>query len=156
MSELRRYVIWEGVGATCVGGTFCGFADCCILNTTKETKMGESTRDKTYYETSVVRGEEMFRLWRADRPKVTKSWGRNCSGTASMRCLLTTGSKCDGWFSLLSDEYEPENGSLGNVGVFGVSGMSSDTSDSDVVELGGVMTVHMPLRFGVTGNEGRV
>jgi len=80
------------------------FADCCILNTTKETKVGEeSTEVKTDYETSVVRGEEMFKLWRADRPKVTKSCGRNCSGTVSMRCLLTTGSKCDGWFSLSSD-----------------------------------------------------
>ncbi len=61
----------EGVGATCV--LVVHFADCCILNTTKETKTGESTRTGTYYETSVVRGEEMFKLWRADRPKVTKS-----------------------------------------------------------------------------------
>lgn len=34
--------------------------------------------------------------------------------------------------------------------------MSSETSDSDVVELGGVTTVQRLLRFGVTGNEGRV
>lgn len=38
------------------------FADCCILDTTKETKKAESTRVETRYETSVVRGEEMFRL----------------------------------------------------------------------------------------------
>lgn len=145
---------WEGVGATCVGNTFCRLLH--FEHDKRNKGGGESTRVETYYETSVVRGEEMFRLWRADRPKVTKSCGRNCSGTVSMRCLLTTGSKCDGWFSLSSDGYEPENGSLENVGVTGVSGMSSETSDSDVVELGGVTTVHRLLRFGVTGNEGRV
>ncbi len=73
-----------------------------------------------------------------------------------MRCLLTTGSKCDGWFSLSSGEYEPEKGSLENDGVFGVRGISSDTSYSAVVELGGVTSVHTLLRFGVTGHEGRV
>jgi len=73
-----------------------------------------------------------------------------------MRCLFSTGSKCEGRFSLSSEGHEPENGSLQNVGVVGVSGMSSDMSDSDVVELMGVVAADTDVRFGVTGNEGSV
>lgn len=73
-----------------------------------------------------------------------------------MRCLFSTGSKCDGRFSLSSEGNELENGSLEKVGVEGVSGISSDTSDNDVVELIGVVAADTVARFGVTGSEGSV
>ena len=83
----------------------------------------------------------MFRLCSACRWYATKSWGRNCSGTCSMRDLLITGSNFgEGKFSLSSDMYEPENASLERTGLVGVAGMSSDKSDAVVETLIGVQT----------------
>lgn len=56
-------------------------------------------------------------------------------------------------FSLSSEEYDPEKGSLGNEGVVGVSGMSSEVSDTDVEQLMGVFTVDVDDRLGVTGRD---
>src|SRR6188768_2935511 len=108
------------------------------------------------YDTSAVRGDVMLlRLWRAGRPKVTKSWGRYCSGGVSIRSLLRIGSKVDEIFSLSSDEYVPEKGSLLNDGVVGVMGMSSEMSEAVVVALAGVVMADDDERLGVTGRDGR-
>jgi len=56
-------------------------------------------------------------------------------------------------FSLSSEEYEPENASLGKEGVVGVTGISSDASDKDVEQLIGVLTQEGEDRLGVTGRE---
>lgn len=81
------------VDAVFIGDTFFGPLH---LDTTKKKLRSGITGIGTHYETRVVRGDEMFRLLRADRPKVTKSCGRNCSGTVSTRCLFSTGSKREG------------------------------------------------------------
>ena len=57
--------------------------------------------------------------------------------------MLITGSN-DGdmlMFSLSSEEWPPENGSLENIGVVGVRGISSDKSETDVEQLVGVFTM---------------
>lgn len=102
--------------------------------------------------TMAVRGEDILRLCRAGRPKVTNSCGKNCSGGDSMRLLLRTGSNVDGTFSLSSDECA-ENVSLAKYGVVGVGGVSSEMSDGDVVQLIGVLVVDKEDRFGVTGSD---
>lgn len=72
----------------------------------------------------------------------------------SARCLFSTGSNIDGIFSLSSDEYEPEIGSLEKQGVVGVSGMSSDISDIEAIELVGVLSADaVEERLGVTGGD---
>lgn len=98
----------------------------------------------------------MLRLWRAGRPNVTKSCGRNCSGGLSIRSLFRTGSNVEDTFSLSSEEWEAENGSLLNAGVTGVSGISSERSEADVVELVGVFRAEAGERLGVTGNGAEV
>jgi len=70
-----------------------------------------------------------------------------------MRSLFRTGSKVDEIFSLSSEEYDAEKGSLLNAGVTGVSGMSSEMSEADVVELAGVLMAETEERLGVTGRE---
>jgi len=112
----------------------------------------EQRANLTRYGTSAVLGDEIFRLWRAGRPKETKSCGRYWSGVFSRRSLFTTGSKEDGMFSLSSDECVTEYASLLNNGVDGVKGMSSEISDTDVVELAGVLKADRDERLGVTGN----
>ena len=104
------------------------------------------------YGTIAVLGDEMLRVWRAGRPKETKSCGRYWSGVFSRRSLFTTGSKDDGTFSLSSDECATEYVSLLN-GVDGVKGISSEISDMEVVELAGVLNADKDERLGVTGNE---
>ena len=100
---------------------------------------------------SDVLGDEILRVWRAGRPKETKSCGRYWSGVFSRRSLFTTGSKDDGTFSLSSDECATEYVSLLN-GVDGVKGISSEISDMEVVELAGVLKADRDERLGVTGN----
>jgi len=95
-------------------------------------------------------------FWRAGRPNATKSWGRYWSGGDSTRCLFSTGSNDDDMFSLSSDEYELEKGSLENEGVVGVRGISSDMSETEVEQLIGVLTVDAEVRLGVTGRDGSV
>jgi len=104
----------------------------------------------TRYGTSVL-GDEILRVWRAGRPKETKSCGRYWSGVFSRRSLFTAGSKDDGTFSLSSDECATEYVSLLN-GVDGVKGISSEISDMEVVELAGVLKADRDERLGVTGN----
>jgi len=103
-------------------------------------------------------GDDRLRLCRAARPNVTKSWGRNCSGGDSIRCLLTAGSKVvDEKFSLsLSIMNELGKSSLGGSdgsGLVGVMGMSSEKSEAQDDMLAGVV---IPLddfeRTGVMGN----
>jgi len=96
-------------------------------------------------------GDEILRVWRAGRPKETKSCGRYWSGVFSSRSLFTTGSKDDGTFSLSSDECTTEYVSLLN-GVDGVKGISSEISDMEVVELAGVLKADRDERLGVTGS----
>jgi len=67
--------------------------------------------------------------------------------------LLSTGSNEDDMFSLSSDAYEPENGSLVNEVVVGVRGMSSDISDTDVEQLIGVLAAEVEDRLGVIGKD---
>jgi hypothetical protein len=66
---------------------------------------------------------------------------------------LNTGSNVEDMFSLSSDEYEPENASLGKDGVVGVRGMSSDASDKDVEQLIGVPMQDVEDRLGVMGRD---
>jgi len=110
------------------------------------------------YETA---GDDRLRLCKAARPNVTKSWGRNCSGGDSTRCLLRAGSKVeDEKFSLsLSIMNELGKSSLGGNdgrGLVGVMGISSEKSEAQVDMLVGVV---MPLddfeRTGVMGNVAR-
>lgn len=65
------------------------------------------------YDTMATRGDEMLlRLCNAGLPNETKSCGRYCSGALSMRSLLSTGSNVVEMFSLSSDGYDDEKGSL--------------------------------------------
>lgn len=71
----------------------------------------------------------------------------------STNCLLITGSKVgEGKFSLSSDMYEPEKGSLENAGLVGVAGISSERSDAVVETLIGVLILGEYARMGVIGS----
>jgi len=71
--ELRTSIARD-VGATCIGGTFCGIA-CVLDNDRKKLRILKQKRSiSDNYDTRAVRGEDkLLRLWRAGRPKVTKS-----------------------------------------------------------------------------------
>jgi len=63
-----------------------------------------------------------------------------------------SGSNVEDTFSLSSEGYPDENGSLQG-GVIGVMGISSDKSEAVVEVLAGVLSAETEERFGVTGKS---